>query len=628
MKKTTINRFDGMVVGLFFLVYTLLVHARVLPTLSIEEEIYGLQSITEMFHQFKSQVLVVVAVALVIGLLLSLLTGETSLRGDRLFLLCIGGYGILSFISYGLSAHKDLAWRGGIDRYEGLPALISYAIVAVCFYFASNESRAKLWFLRFFAVNNLLIYLMGLFQTAGYNLLNQEWFLRLIIWPAQDVVVESVGLSATRAAYATFGNQNFMGSYAIISVLLNLYIFHKSNTQRSKLLWGGLAILGLSTLLCSYSLAGMVGFIVAYPLLIAYLTCSEYAGREILATVPVSVVPLGIFLTIAPEMDRVHIISYVLAWALGVFAHIIKVSIAKNGVIINYRRAKYGIYASLLLLVFAAVGIVSTLPRLEPPLRKVEVIGQSASLVMHGTEITIEYQDPRLILTEEKTGKEHTITAPGEITLTTNSDKRIEAMYFKDRETEGVYGLAFKDPYLVFMMGKFNDKPIFSLVGNGSRAIEPEVPKRVSALDGLERLGSGRGYILSRTAALLPNYLLIGAGPDNFPAVFPQRDVTGKSTISNPYLIIDKPHNWYLQMAVNTGVIGMLCIVTSIILLVRKALLSVFGHKDQLNEIAVVLTLVCVGYAVTSLFNDSVVSVAPIFWAALGCAHGLFDRTA
>ncbi|WDC83214.1 O-antigen ligase family protein [Caloramator sp. mosi_1] len=83
---------------------------------------------------------------------------------------------------------------------------------------------------------------------------------------------------------------------------------------------------------------------------------------------------------------------------------------------------------------------------------------------------------------------------------------------------------------------------------------------------GKERLGSGRVYIWSRSIPLLKKTLFIGYGPDTYALYFPQHDYIGKFLFLNtPNILVDKPHNMYLQNAINIGIVGTLAFILFII---------------------------------------------------------------
>lgn len=146
---------------------------------------------------------------------------------------------------------------------------------------------------------------------------------------------------------------------------------------------------------------------------------------------------------------------------------------------------------------------------------------------------------------------------------------------------------------------------------------------------GREQVGSARGFIWSRTLPLLLETMVLGYGPDTFALVFPQQDFAGKFLVyGTTDMVVDKAHNLFLQSAVNTGVLSAL------------ALLILFGSylvtatrvylKHPPGDGAEVVGVACLagvaGYLVAAIFNDSVVSVAPVFWATLGLGLRMATR--
>ncbi len=83
--------------------------------------------------------------------------------------------------------------------------------------------------------------------------------------------------------------------------------------------------------------------------------------------------------------------------------------------------------------------------------------------------------------------------------------------------------------------------------------------------EGRERMLSNRGYIWSRSLPLLKNTLFIGTGADVYPFNFPQTDIVGKVNAFGYYdIIVDKPHNMYLQTAIQFGIIFTMGLVSLI----------------------------------------------------------------
>jgi O-antigen ligase len=119
---------------------------------------------------------------------------------------------------------------------------------------------------------------------------------------------------------------------------------------------------------------------------------------------------------------------------------------------------------------------------------------------------------------------------------------------------------------------------------------------------------------------LLKKYIFLGAGPDAFAMVFPQNDIAGKiNWLRDNNMLVDKPHNWYLQVAINTGMISLLALLAFLAMYLFKGIR--LKNEPALGEgrlIHIGIMSGVVGYCVAGLANDSNVSVAPVFWVMLG----------
>jgi hypothetical protein len=182
--------------------------------------------------------------------------------------------------------------------------------------------------------------------------------------------------------------------------------------------------------------------------------------------------------------------------------------------------------------------------------------------------------------------------------------------------------------------------------------------------EGHERFATNRGWIWSRTFPMLGNAIFTGYGPDTFAVFFPQKDVAWKMNLYGATnIVVDKPHNWYLQTAVNTGIVSLLLLLWFLAGMLMdglrlryakpvKGMEALFGgpvagsisetvsiagvgsiagtgrmsEDRETNARNVLLTgIFCgvVGYALAGIFNDSVVSVAPVFWTVAGLGIGM-----
>jgi O-antigen ligase len=191
-----------------------------------------------------------------------------------------------------------------------------------------------------------------------------------------------------------------------------------------------------------------------------------------------------------------------------------------------------------------------------------------------------------------------------------------------------------KQEELAWLMLKFEKNDLefvhingrLRVVGYNGRLTGIE-PVESFGFKGKESFASGRGYIWSRAIPLLKKAFVIGYGPDTFTFIFPQNDIVGKLNYGAIWVIIGKPHSWYLQIALGSGVISLLLLLALIIWYFSETIGSIKNinkdiyqgiEKNSNKIITATILLSVIGCCVTCIFNDSVVAVSPIFWMLLG----------
>ena len=140
-----------------------------------------------------------------------------------------------------------------------------------------------------------------------------------------------------------------------------------------------------------------------------------------------------------------------------------------------------------------------------------------------------------------------------------------------------------------------------------------------AVLKGYERALSGRGYIWGRTIPLLPKHLLLGSGPDTFILEFPQNDYVKRyNTSSSMYQEIpSKAHNMYLQTAVQTGVLSLICLLLFWGFYLKESI-CIYWIQKKKDYIGIACCFSVTGYLIMGVMNDSNLATAPLFWTILG----------
>lgn len=114
---------------------------------------------------------------------------------------------------------------------------------------------------------------------------------------------------------------------------------------------------------------------------------------------------------------------------------------------------------------------------------------------------------------------------------------------------------------------------------------------------------------------------VFGHGADTFFLVFPQGDLLAKLySYGTTQMIVDKPHNLYLQIGISHGMIALLAFVMIMAIYIIDSL-KLYALRKEYNKqqtVGIAVTLAIIGYLGAGFFNDSIVSIAPIFWLLLG----------
>ena len=132
----------------------------------------------------------------------------------------------------------------------------------------------------------------------------------------------------------------------------------------------------------------------------------------------------------------------------------------------------------------------------------------------------------------------------------------------------------------------------------------------------IERYGSNRIWLWSRSLKLVPKYWLHGTGIDNFTNAFSETLTEEDKSIQ--YLresLFDRAHNEYLHLLVTQGVFAFIAYLMLLLFVFIKGIKS----KDLITW---VLLFGFVGYAIQAFANISVYNVAPFFFIVMGMLVG------
>lgn len=165
-------------------------------------------------------------------------------------------------------------------------------------------------------------------------------------------------------------------------------------------------------------------------------------------------------------------------------------------------------------------------------------------------------------------------------------------------------------------------------LGKLTKLTSETVSSDFAPLVDMSSFANGRGYIWNKTIMLLKDYILFGSGADTYAVVYPNDDFVDKYNNAYDNMILTKPHCLYLQIAVQTGVISLICFLVFYLWYFISSMRIYFKQRldSPLVIIGFAVMLGTLGYMISGLANDSTITITPLYWALLGIGIGINHR--
>ncbi|WP_425806366.1 polymerase [Desulfitobacterium sp. Sab5] len=568
----------------------LIVHLNVMPLTGAYFDFWnGDKNNLDFFSYYKGIWLLVFTGLLVIMFLVRLFQSDPNLikKDLRIYYIPAGVYLLFVIVSTVFSKYQNISISGFPDRYEGIYILAAY--IFLFFFttaFTSKEKHVKI-ILGSLIIGATIIGSIGLFQYIGYDLWKSDFGKSLMIPSKYLKISNDIRFQFDKhTIYATLYHTDYVGSYMAMLFPLSFALLVLVKNKWFKV---GMAIItvimAINWLGCN-SRAGFVGGVLA--LIVFLISINKVLTRHW------KYFAVGLMVTIAMFLGLNQIShGYVNTRVASIFRDV-KSLISSNG---NSNSQSY---------------------KDSIPLKDIKISGTKGTVVTATETLNFKLINNQLTFedTNNKPIESSYDTSNGKITLKDPAYKDYSLLAGKDGN-QYVFKLDKGDIKLLFDL-----KPQgISLMDNKGKIFTLE-PVESWGFNGKEKLGSSRGYIWSRSIPLLKNTILLGYGPDTFAAYFPQHDILGKMYAYNGdmWQLVDKPHDLYLQVALNTGMVSLLALLVLFGLYLFKSI-KIYTKNEYdnfLSQVGVGVFIAIVGYLGAAFFNDSVVSVAPVFWILLG----------
>lgn len=571
-------------------VVPLIARLKVVEADTATQSILQSEQVLDFFSQYKSIAIVAIGVIMLFILMLSI--GWEEIKKSKVMWVYYGGLAIYLGMS-GLSAyfaeHREIAIWGMADRAEGLVVILCYGVIMFYTIYMVNKEADYKYMIIPLMILVLITGIIGFFQYIGHDLLLETNLGKYLLIPEEYATVRDSVQSQyeSERIYGTMYHYNYIGSFTAMMVPMFIVLAAFTKEKKYRIVLMITFLVSTFLLLGSTSRAGLIG--VACSVVVFLIIF----WKKVLKNIKTIAIGLGLVVVFIVVLN---------IWSKGsIFARIPTLVNDIKGIIMPVS-SEFDYKDSL-------------------PVRNIQTVGNTIELELQDSELMIEATSENLNF---KDGEGNVVEFTYGDEGYTSVDERYKGLIFSNQRV----GTDITNDYVVI-----------SYNGLGLWIVEVNTPKGAYLVDvnqyqpltldnpetfgfrGKEKLGSARGYIWSRSLPMLKDTIWIGYGPDNYPLKFPQNDFFGKwYAYGTPYMIVDKPHNLYLQIALNQGVIALLAFLVVVMLYIVQsiklyALKEDYSMKEMMGSACL---LAVVGYLGAGMFNDSVVSVAPIFWVILG----------
>jgi hypothetical protein len=532
----------------------------------------------DFFLFYKQWAFIIVAAFMAIIIIFKLYISRKSIKFSAIFI-PLGLYAILALLSAIFSKYPYFSFHGSFELFESVFVLMGYCIVVYYAFLFLNTERDFHMVYHYLIILALFMSLLGFFQYIGYDFFETKLGYNLII----PTVYRGIGINMNFGAhrvYMTLYNPNYVGVFAslLIPVLFVMTLFQR------KLLWSILSILSIVGLaLCvvgADSLTGVIGLGFAAACIIIFMW--RYLVKRFYITIPIVIILI-----------------------FGV--------LYLNHISNNYFYNK----------IMMALETKKT----EFALSQLNTENSKVSLVYNGNimNVIFIFNNDNTASIAAYDGANNIIgnTFDANTGIYTVTDERFPGFTFGfDKNNDGVFYI--KEEGRVWKFTNLTGDGTYYYI-NRFNKLDKIITAPSALLTGYERFASGRGFIWSRSLPLLKKHLILGSGPDTFTLEFPQQDYL--DLIQNGFgdSVMTKPHDLYIQMGVQTGVLSLIAFLLFYLLYFISSLrLYIRGRfKNFYAKFGLAIFVSTLAYMITGLTSDSNICTAPIFWTMMGVGIAL-----
>ncbi len=512
-------------------------------------------------------------------------------------LLLIGGMTLFATLSMLFSSDFEVAFRGVHTEFEGWLALISYVIVFVFgLYYMRKEDCTEL-FKHFVVVVSVITGVMCCIELFIKPILEFRFVQHLISSEKYRELAESIESKYfTGQSALMFNNPGFLGGFAALILPVDIAL-----AVEAKKLWQRIVRIIASVLMC-----------------VALYGSASKASWVAVAFCLIVMTVLLLIKVFKAKREAIVIITVTLMACI--------LSFAVTSTIVNMKTSGTTVYES------GPAAASDKLFRLDSA-----TLTDGVLTFKSGNDTLVCSMDMRKYFEHldgpysDESYVDCIIISDGEKIIEGRKDSVYEnerlGMWLPgitpDDERFDMITIATEGEMTYFCFG-YDGPAQFAMTNTGFKSFAQDdiledtiTQPAITGLESIYGFATGRGYIWAQSLPVMKGSLFIGKGCGNFPFYFRQNEIVGLlNTHGSMKYVIDRPHNWYIQVFVSNGLPYLLCMLALFAIIVFKGIKRVIKKETGIFEIGLLAGISA--FMIAGFINDSCITVNPIFWLMIG----------
>lgn len=555
------------------------IYVCIIPWITFKKDIFynsdekmlfssGIKGITDYFLYGKAFVTIVVAVLLVILFILKIFICKDKILDftddfDKFMAVCVCVFSACTIVSLILAKYKLIALWGGANSFEGTFVLLSYMVIFIA---AKSVFGDRMTSGRIEDDVRTIVFIEAVVLMV---LTCVEKMYKPVYCIAAGKNVEK---NVNYMLSLTFYNPTYCAAFILLLLPFCMYFLSNAECIWKKVIWSLLSASAFMSMILTRSTAAFylsILEIVLYIVITVIRMLKEKQYKISIAGIAFSILFLGILFCSYQNI------------AGGTLASLKSTSVNKTEAI--HKEQYYKI-------------------------TNIEVSGNKVVLYSENSQIRCELNNEGKLVFTDSDGEVIDVSVENNV-------------------------LTFPDEYMNITAGVENNSVWFDLGYKGKvyflvkdnnfypRTIDGSVVNDISGSGysgKFDNMFTGRGYIWRNSLPVLKNTIVFGHGAGTYEMYFKQFDYVGLlNSQGNVDLIVDKPHNWYLQMACNEGAFAMIAVVALIvgIFIENVKALTIMRRFNVLIIPSIISLFIFAGF---SFLTDSYVTVSPMLWVIIG----------